>query len=421
MNDVLIGRLLVDIGVIVLVAQAAGFVLERLHQPAVLGEIIGGIALGPTLLGAFPGNPSNALFTTDVQPPLNAIGNVGLVLFMFVAGLELEQGAVRGRDRTLLAVSGCAIALPFGLGLGIASALYPYHQFVAGHRVGFVPFAMFLATALSITAFPVLVRIVHDRGMRDTPVGQLAIASAAVQDVAGWMLLAASLAALRDGNPAHLARIVVEAAAFGLVLVVAARPALRWLLRHADSEPLRLEALALVVALLAGCAAVTQLIGLHSVIGAFALGVAFPRGKGGRAIGRLRETLGPVTMTVLLPVYFLVPGLRANLRGIDEQSLWQFAAILACACAGKLAGSWVPARLTGLTSREAGALGALLNARGLIELVVLTVGLSNGILDQGLFSVLVLVAVVTTLLTGPLLTLVQGWPERRAAVAVENG
>jgi Kef-type K+ transport system membrane component KefB len=213
---------------------------------------------------------------------------------MFVAGLELELGAVRGRDRTLLAVSAGAIALPFGLGLGIASALYPYHQFVAGHRVGFVPFAMFLATALSITAFPVLVRIVHDRGMRDTPVGQLAIASAAVQDVAGWMLLAASLAALRDGDPAHLARIVVEAAVFGLVLVVAVRPALRWLFRHADSEPLRLEALALVVALLAGCAAATQLIGLHSVIGAFALGVAFPRGKGGRAIGRLRETLGPV-------------------------------------------------------------------------------------------------------------------------------
>jgi Kef-type K+ transport system membrane component KefB len=322
---------------------------------------------------------------------------------MFLAGLELQLRVVRRHDRTLAAVSLGAVALPFGLGIAVAALVFPAHALVAGRAIRFVPFALFVATALSITAFPVLVRIVGDRGLRATRLGQLAISSAAIQDVAGWTLLAVSLAALRGGDPSALARTALEALAFVACLLGAVRPGLRWwCARHGDRGAT--EALPVVIGLLAACAAVTQLIGLHSVIGAFALGAVFPRREGSALIPRLRRALGPATITVLLPVYLLLPGLHVNARAIDSGSLWQLFALAACACAGKLAGSAVPARVTGLSWREASALGALLNARGLIELVVLTVGLNAGLLDQRLFSMMVLVAILTTLLAGPLLT-----------------
>jgi Kef-type K+ transport system membrane component KefB len=414
-SDALLAKLLIDMAVIVLVAHVAGLLLARMGQPAVLGEIIGGIALGPTLLGALPGDPSTALFPATVLGPLSAIGNVGLVLFMFVAGLEVELPVLRRYDRTLMAVSLGAVALPFALGFGVAVALLPSHQVIAGHEVPFLPRALFLATALSITAFPVLVRIVGDRGLANTELGQLAIGSAAVQDIAGWLLLAVALATLHGGGPGELARIAIEAVAFTVALVVVVRPILQWACRR-DRDSHDADGLALAAALVAACAAVTQAIGLHAVIGAFAVGVAFPRAEGAAAIARLRRALTPVTLGVLLPAYFLTAGLHVNLRTFDEHALWLFTVLLVCACVGKIVGSAVPARLCGHSWRTAGALGALLNARGLIELVVLGVGLSRGLVDQQLFSIMIAVAVITTLSSGPLLSWVLNGARQRDGV-----
>jgi Kef-type K+ transport system membrane component KefB len=428
LNDNDLGRLFVDLAVIVLVAHATGLLLKRFGQPAVLGEILGGIALGPTLLGAFPGDPSKMLFPVAVRPSLSAIGNVGLVLFMFLVGLEVDVGAVRRHDRALAAVSFCAVALPFGLGIGVAALLYPSHELVAGHKVGFVPFAMFIATALSITAFPVLARILADRRLQGTRLGELALTSAGVQDGVGWLLLAASLVALSGGGPAHLARIVAEAAAFAAVLLLVVRPLLARLLARSDGSGfVLLDPVTLAIGGVALSAAATQLIGLHVVIGAFAFGLAFPRSEPATVARRLETTFRPATMLLFLPVYFLTPGLNVNLRALDTQAIWQLCLVLTAACAGKLLGAAVPARLRGLSWREAGSLGALLNARGLIELVVLTIGLNRHVLDHRLFTVMVCMAVLTTLATGPLLTFLSrqresaGEPTTTSALVSELG
>ncbi len=403
MSDELLARLLLDIAIIVAVAYGCGRLLARMGQPPVLGEILGGIALGPTLLGAFPGDPSTALFGAQVRESLSAIGAIGLVLFMFLAGLGLDMRTVRRHDRTLAAVSAGAIVLPFALGIGLAALLYSSHDEVAGEHVRFVPFALFIGTALSITAFPVLVRVVHDRGMRGTVVGETAIASAAVQDVAGWLLLAVALAAHVGHDATQILKITVLGLAFAAAVAFGLRPLMR---RACEPVGDDLPASTVVWALagLTACAATTQAIGLHSVVGAFAFGLAFPR-SAPQVAGALRRMLAPITMVVLLPVYFLGPGLALNLRLLDAQAIWQFAAAMLFACAGKFAGTFAAARLTGLRSRDAGTLGVLLNTRGLIELVVLTVGLKAGVLDPQIFGVLVLMALCTTLATGPLLDL----------------
>lgn len=414
MSDELLAGLLLDIAIIVAVAYGCGRLLGWMGQPPVLGEILGGIALGPTLLGALPGDPSTALFGAQVRESLSAIGALGLVLFMFLAGLGLDMRTVRRHDRTLAAVSFGAVVLPFVLGVGLAALLYGSHDEVGVDHVRFVPFALFIGTALSITAFPVLVRIVSDRGMRGTVVGETAIASAAVQDVAGWLLLAIALATHVGHDATHVLRIAVLGIAFASAVAFGLRPLMR---RACDRIGDDLPASTVVWALagLMACAATTQAIGLHSVVGAFAFGLAFPRSAQQVADG-LRRMLAPLTMVVLLPVYFLGPGLALNLRLLDAQAIWQFAAATTCACAGKLAGTFTAARLTGMGPREAGTLGVLLNTRGLIELVVLTVGLKAGVLDAQIFGVLVLMALCTTLATGPLLDLLaRVWPADGAA------
>jgi Kef-type K+ transport system membrane component KefB len=421
MTDQVLARLLLDIAIVVAVAHVCGALLRRMGQPPVLGEILGGIALGPTLLGTLPGDPSTLLFPDNMRMALGAIGAVGLVLFMFLAGLELDTKTVRRHDRALAAVSLGAVVLPFVLGIGLAALLYGSHDTVAGHHVNFLSFALFIGTALSITAFPVLVRIVTDRGMRGTVVGEMSIASAAVQDTVGWLLLAVALAAHAGGDALDILRIVLLGLAFAAALAFVLRPLMVWACaRTGPDEELSVVTAAWAIAGLAACAATTQAIGLHSVLGAFAFGLAFPR-SAPQILEGLRRMLAPLTMVVLLPVYFLGPGLQLNLRALDAAAIWQFGAAMTCACAGKFVGTFVPARLAGMRPRDAGTLGVLLNTRGLIELVVLTVGLNAGVLDQGLFSILVLVAIGTTLATGPLISYLSPSPVRRGVPGRARG
>jgi Kef-type K+ transport system membrane component KefB len=269
--------------------------------------------------------------------------------------------------------------------------------------VSFLSFVLFIATALSITAFPVLVRILVDRGLDSTPLGGIATACAAVQDAAGWILLSVALAVHGGGAGGEVIRIAAETLAFVLVMVFVVRPVLhRFVVRRHPSGPVQLDVVALVVAGLVASAGATQLMGLHSVLGAFFFGIVFPRRERPEVAGGIGLALRPVTMAIL-PIYFLVPGLNVDVGAIGRSGFGEIAMILLLACTAKLVGAYVGARAAGLDTRSSAMLGVLMNTRGLIELIVLNVALTAGILDQALFSEMVIVALVSTLMAPPLL------------------
>jgi Kef-type K+ transport system membrane component KefB len=407
--DEVLARLLIDIAILIAVSQLLRLVLVPLRQPDVIAYVLAGFVLGPSLLGNLPGDPSSFLFPEEVRSGLSTIGSLGLVIFAFAIGLELDLGAVRRQSRAVLGVSAGALAVPLAAGAGLALALYPAHRAVGGDAVPRLAFVLFLATAMAVTAFPVLVAIVSERGMRETPLGRLAVSSAAVQDAVGWVLLAAALAAFSGGG-SDLVRTLAEAAAFFVVLIL-----VRPLLKAALASPSLggaggdIGALAISIGFAAGCAGATQAIGLHLVVGAFAAGVAFPRrAMPARArVPVLSGALMPLTMALLLPIYFLGPGLAVDVGSIGAGGLATLGAIFLVACGSKLVGGTLGARFAGLPWAEAGVLGVLLNTRGLMELVVLSVGYSEGVLDRALYSELVIVALLTTLMTGPLLDLLK--------------
>ncbi len=390
--DELLGRALLGIAVVVAATLLLTPVLRRLGQPAVLAQVIAGVALGPTVLGA---DATAWLFPAEVRGALSAVGGLGLVLFLFLMGLELDLPAVRAGGRRLAAVTAGSLALPFALGVLAAVTVLAGR---APDAVGCVAFAAFIGTALSVSALPVLARILDERGMTHSALGQLALASASLQDAAAWLLLALCLA-LASGEVDDALLAVGGALALAALLLLVLRPLLAGPLgeRLRGQEPA--SAVALVVLGLLGAAALTELTGLHAALGALAFGVAFPREL--LPDLRLERTLGPLVRAVLLPVYFLLPGLGFSLAGLDGGSLGTIAALLACAAGGKLLGAGVPLLLTGGPRGEAAVLAVLLNTRGLVELIVLNVALTNGVIDGRLYSELAVVALVTTLMTGP--------------------
>ncbi len=413
-----IGLLLLDLAGIIVLARLFGALAKRLGQPPVIGEILAGILLGPTLIvltfgGGDAGRAayarfSSAFFPPDVKLGLTALAAVGLVLFMFIVGYELDQSLVRGRERVAASVSVGSILVPFTLGAGLAVWLAGRHPTIGGT----LPFALFLGAAMSVTAFPVLARILTDRGMHRTRVGGLALAAAAVDDVLAWSLLAvvvtvAGGAAGGGHDQWHL----FFSLPYVLVMFVVVRPLLRRLVDlHAKAGRLTPGILAVVlVGLLLSCYA-TEWLGVHYIFGAFLFGVAMPR-EGAEALRvEILERLEQVSVLLLLPVFFVVSGLRVDLSGLGASGLVELALILAVAIVGKFVGAWVGARLQRVRSREAAVLATLMNTRGLTEIVILTVGLEIGVLDSELFSLMVVMALVTTAMAGPLLHLV--YPRR---------
>jgi K+:H+ antiporter len=387
------GRVLLDVAVVLVAAWAGGLLFARIGQPAVIGEIAAGVALGPTLLGALPGDPSEALFPADALEVLKIVGQLGLAAFMFTIGWDLDLRLVRRQEGAAATVSIASIVLPFVLGLGLAAYLHPAHDTVAGSAVPFWPFALFIGTALSLTAFPVLARILTDTRMDSTPVGVLALTAAAIDDVIGWSVLAFALAVLASSSAWEYVRIVAECAAFVAIVLLVVRPVLQRLLRR--PTPAR-EALVLPIAF-AG-AYVTEAIGIHAVFGAFLVGIAMPRPTAGDA----RRRLAPV-VAVLAPVYFVTSGMGVDIPGLRAGDLAAFALILAAACAGKFVGAYAGARAGGMPARDSAAVGILMNTRGLIEIVLLTVGHDQGLIDDRLFTLFALMAIVTTLATTPVL------------------
>jgi Kef-type K+ transport system membrane component KefB len=376
------GRVLIDVAVILVAARVGGFLFERIGQPGVIGEIVAGIALGPTLLGALPGDPSADLFHADTRSVLSAIGQLALALFMFTVGWDLDLRLVRRRERAAVAISIASVALPFALGLGLAAYLHPRHA----SDVPFWPFALFVGAALSLTAFPVLARILDETGIAGTAMGTLVLSAAAVDDLIGWTILAVALATL-----------AFETALFVAAVVVVLRPLLRAMV--ASGSPLWQG---LVVPCALGSAYATDAIGIHAVFGAFLCGAAMPRLAKDETAFQLRGTVSAAA-AVFVPIYFVGSGMAVDIPGLRSGDLGAFALILAAACAGKFAGAFGGGRAAGVAAREAAAIGVLMNTRGLIEIVLLTVGRDRGLIDDRLFTLFALMAIVTTLATAPIL------------------
>ncbi|MDR7133028.1 Kef-type K+ transport system membrane component KefB [Lysobacter niastensis] len=403
--------LLLQLVVILVAARLCGVLLRRFGQPPVIGEMAAGIVLGPIVFGAAFPEAHAALFPESSLGALTSLSTLGLVLFMFVVGAELRTpDGVRAQLRAAGWVSTLSVLLPFGASLALAPWLYPG---LAPAGVGFWPFALFLATAMSITAFPVMARILKDRDMTRSRVGQLALGSAAIADVATWILLALVVALVGTGDgtagyqpaaflKATLGLLALAALVFGLL-----KPVYAWLLRtHAqDGEPSAMVLAALLVGMLA-CAALTEWLELHAVFGAFLFGACLPRDD--RLLHALTARLEHIAVVLLMPIFFALAGLKTTGDAFSGAGLAALALILVTAVAGKIVGGAAGARLAGNGWRDSLATGALMNARGLMELIVLKVGLDAGLIGPQLFTMLLAMAILTTVMTGPLLGLFVG-------------
>jgi K+:H+ antiporter len=402
-TDMRLAIMFAGIAVVLLTGVLFGRIAQSLRQPIVIGEITAGIALGPSMLGLVPGNPSQHLFPADVRPLLSAVSQVGLILFMFMVGWDFQKRLIKPHLGMAAGVSLTSLALAFGLGVMSALILYQNHDTVNGKHISFTAFATFMGAAMSVTAFPVLARILSDHELTGTRVGSLALASAAVDDVLAWCMLAyVSALVTSGGDPGDLSMIAVRSVIYAVLMFLVIRPLLNAIVwRFAGREEWR----ALLVVLSAGVllsAWATSWIGIHAIFGAFLFGVITPREPAHLLIEHIRKPLEQISL-ILLPVFFIVTGLGVDIGGLTGTQYLELALILVVACAGKLLGAIIPARLAGLPWRESGTLGLLMNTRGLTELIILNVAVSLGVLDRQMFTMMVIMALFTTALAGPLL------------------
>ena len=393
--------LLLQLVIILATARGCGMLLRHFGQPQVIGEMAAGIVLGPIVLGALLPDFHAQLFAKDSLPALSALSTLGLVLFMFIVGAELRAPAgVRAQLKSAGMVAVLSVLLPMGLGLAIAPWLYPE---LAPAGVGFWPFALFLATAMSITAFPVLARILKDRGMTRTPLGQLALGSAAIADVLAWILLALVVALIGSGEGvAGFARSTLGMLVLAALVFGGLRPLYAWLLRRGsiDGRPTPTTLAALMIGLFA-CAATTEWLHLHAVFGAFLFGACLPRDD--RLLHYLVSRIEVLAVVALLPIFFALSGLNTTSDAFVGAGLGTLALIVAVAVIGKIVGGTAGARLGGHGWHDSLGTGALMNARGLMELIVMKIGLDAGLIGPQLFTMLLVMAIVTTLMTGPML------------------
>lgn len=381
-------RLLLQIVLTIAVARLFSVAARRAGQPAVIGEIVGGIALGPTLFGWLFPAAYQFVFAPESLQVFRWLAEAGVAVFMFGVGLDLDLPSLRKRPHAAIVVSHVSIAVPFLLGMALAPALF---ERFAPAGTTFLAFALFLGVAMSITAFPVLARILAERGMSGTPVGTLALTCAAVDDLTAWCLLAAVTAIARAEQLTGAAASAALIVAFTVGMATIVRPLLR-----------RVATPAVFLLLLVASAAITHAMGMHVIFGAFLAGAIVPRDRGAHAF--LRARLAAVQI-VLLPLFFAATGIRTEIALLHDRGAWLVcAAVIAVATLGKLGGSSVAARITGSSWLDALEIGTLMNSRGLMELVVLTVGYDLGIISPELFAVMVVMALVTTIATGPLLT-----------------
>ncbi len=403
LNDPL-ARLLVQFIVIVMATRIVGGVFARFGQPAVIGEMTAGILLGPSLLGWLSPHSFAFIFPKESLSVLQLFSQIGVCVFMFVVGLELDVTNLKRRAQTAVVVSHSSIMVPYLLGVVLSLLLYPSF---AAPGTSFITFALFMGIAMSITAFPVLVRILADRGMTRTPLGATATTCAAVDDATAWAILAFVVAIARaTGLIPTLLNLGLLILFVGVMLIVVRPLLLRFLTLQRMQGRHALAMIASILVCMTASALITQAIGIHALFGAFLAGVVMPRDKDFQ--NYLAVRLENFSMVFLLPLFFAFSGLRTQVNLLNDATSWLVVGgIVAVAVFGKLVGSMVPARLTGMSWSEAFSLGVLMNTRGLVELIALNIGYDLGILPPRIFSMMVLMALVTTFMTGPLLSLVE--------------
>jgi Kef-type K+ transport system membrane component KefB len=394
-----LARLILQILVIVAAARLFGAAARHLGQPPVIGEIAAGIALGPSLAGAWFPAFSAQVFPASSLGLLQLLAQIGVILFMFVVGLDFNWSSVRKKAAAAVAVSHVSILLPFLLGVLVAFPLYREH---APPGVPFQAFGLFMGIAMSITAFPVLARILEDRGLTRTPIGSTALTCAAVDDVTAWTLLAFVVAVVTAGGAfSILGATLALASLFAAVMIRIVRPLLSMVLApRIGRDPYSKERIAAVLCVVFAAALTTEVIGIHALFGAFLAGAILPADEDFRR--GLRERLDTFSAVFLLPLFFAFTGLRTQVGLLDDSGAWlTCVAIIALATVGKFGGSALTARAMGIDWNSSVILGALMNTRGLMELIALNVGYDLGVISPEMFTSLVLMALLTTSFTGP--------------------
>ena len=396
--------LVLQIAVILAVCRLVGTLFQKIHQPRVVGEMFAGIMLGPSLLGWIAPQISAYLFPTSSLGFLNALSQVGVVIFMFLVGLGINPQELKEQGHAAVLTSHVSITAPFVLASFLSIYLYPK---LSDDSVAFTSFALFMGAAMSITAFPVLARILTERDMLQSRLGTVAIACAAVDDVTGWCILAYIVLLIRSAHTATPIWLTVGGLiAFALVMIYGVRRMLRrfgtiYRERGSVSE----NVMALMLLLVLTSALCTEWLGLHLLFGAFLMGAIMP--KEPKFVRYVLDRFETITVTLLLPLFFAFTGLRTNIGLVKGQEMWIYCAlIILVATTGKLGGSMIASWIAGMPIREAAGLGTLMNTRGLMELVILNIGLDIKVISPALFSMMVIMALFTTFMTSPVLELI---------------
>ena len=397
-------RLLLQIVIIIAATQLFGFLFKKIGQPAVIGETVAGIVLGPSLLGLlFPGI-FHFIFPVDSLPNLRFLSQIGLILFMFIIGMELDTRLLRKQAFEALIISHASILIPFTLGVFLSFYLYQIYG-----QTDFIPFALFMGIAMSITAFPVLARIIRDRKLTDTKLGNLAISCAASDDVTAWCILAILIALIRSGSGMSGFFVVAMVLLYVFIMLVPVKKILNKIQDAYEQGKIAYNSLmAVMYSLMLLSSWCTEVIGIHALFGAFLAGIVIPKKEGLQK--KIIDRISDVSMVMLLPLFFVYTGLRTNAGILSSPGLWiSFLLILVCAVAGKFGGSTIIAKVLGQSWTDSLSIGALMNTRGLMELIVLNIGYDLHIISADIFSMMVLMALLTTMMTNPVLN----WIERR--------
>ena len=395
--------LLAQIVTIIILARFFGWICKKIGQPTVIGEIIAGIVLGPSLLALYFPEFSAVLFPVKSLSNLQFLSQIGLILFMFVIGMELDLKVLRNKANDAVVISHASIIIPFALGMGLAYTIY---ESFAPQGVQFVSFGLFLGIAMSITAFPVLARIVQERGIHKTRLGTIVITCAAADDITAWCILAAVIAIVKAGSFVSSLYTIAMAAAYVLLMIKVVRPFLKRIGDlHTSRENLSKPIVAIFFITLIVSSYLTEVIGIHALFGAFMAGAIMPDNMKFRSI--FIEKVEDVALVLLLPLFFVFTGLRTHIDLLNDPYLWEVTGlIILVAVVGKFVGSALAAKFVGQNWKDSLTIGALMNTRGLMELVVLNIGYDLGVLTPEIFSMMVLMALITTFMTGPALDLI---------------